>query len=56
MKNILRINSEVIEKPIDAIVKDIEDVLKPFQHKLNLGIEKENNVAKAIRITVEIKL
>jgi len=46
--------NEVIEKPLDTIVSEIETILQPYRRELNIEIEKVN--PKTIRITVEIKI
>lgn len=55
MKQKITVNKEIVEKPLSAIVEEIESILKPYQHKLNIEIEKKNGLQHTIRMTVEIK-
>jgi hypothetical protein len=57
MKNRIIINEElVVEKPLNAIVSELEAILKPYQHKLMTEIERQNGIPKTIRMKVEINL
>lgn len=48
-------SEEVIERPLNAIVSEIEAILKPYQHNVIVEIEKHNGVQQTIRMKVEIK-
>ena len=46
----------ILDGKLSAIVLDIEQLLKPYSHKLKTEIDSENGAFRAIRLTAEIKL
>ena len=45
-----------VEVTLSEIVKSIENVLKPFQANLDVGIEKFNDTVNTITLNIKINL
>ena len=45
-----------VEVTLSEIVKSIENVLKPFQTNLDVGIEKFNDTVNTITLNIKINL
>lgn len=54
--NKVRIDELPINKQFSELVEEIEKLLKPFQHMLDIGLEKRSGKYSTLTFSIKVKL